>query len=288
MHISGFQRRLRRCWILLVRVELPRGVGAAAVAALFLGTLVYGVVKGEHAPEIVALLEDTRDQASNALGFRIADLTVTGHNQLTKEEVLASAQVTGRSSLLFLDAEATRERLKANPWIADATVRKLLPGQLQIEIKEREPFALWQKDRRVSVIAGDGTVLEGFVTPQLLTLPLVVGQGAETRAKDFLALLDRFPALREQVRASILVGERRWNLRLTNGTDVRLPEGDAGRALDQLMALERESKILTRDIVAVDLRLPDRVTVRLSDQASQERQEQIRELLKKAKKGGRV
>jgi cell division protein FtsQ len=90
------------------------------------------------------------------------------------------------------------------------------------------------------------------------------------------------------VRASILVGERRWNLRLTNGTDVRLPEGDAGRALDQLMALERAAKILTRDIVAVDLRLPDRVTVRLSDQASQERQEQIRELLKKAKKGGRV
>lgn len=288
MHPSEFQWRLWRCWIRLVRIELPRGVGAATVAALFLGTLAYGIVKGEHGPEIVALLEDTRDQAANALGFRIADLTVAGQNQLTKEEVLASAQVTGRSSLLFLDAEATRERLKANPWIADATVRKLLPGQLQIEIKEREPFALWQKDRRVSVIAGDGTVLEGFVAPQLLTLPLVVGQGAETRAKDFLALLDRFPALREQVQASILVGERRWNLRLTNGTDVRLPEGDAGRALDQLMALERETKILTRDIVAVDLRLPDRVTVRLSDQASEVRQEQIRELLKKSKKGGRV
>ena len=108
--------------------------------------------------------------------------------------MLAAARVTGRSSLLFLDADATRERLKANSWIADATVRKLLPGQLQIEIKEREPFALWQKDRRVSVIADDGTVLEGFVAPQLLTLPLVVGRGAETRAKDFLALLDRFPA----------------------------------------------------------------------------------------------
>ena len=77
---------------------------------------------------IVAFLEDARDQAANAVGFNIADLTVTGQNQLTKEEVLAAARVTGRSSLLFLDADATRERLKANSWIADATVRKLLPG----------------------------------------------------------------------------------------------------------------------------------------------------------------
>jgi len=202
--------------------------------------------------------------------------------------VLASARVTGRSSLLFLDADATRERLKTNSWIADATVRKLLPGQLQIEIKEREPFALWQKDRRVSVIADDGTVLEGFVAPQLLTLPLVVGRGAETRAKHFLELLDRFPAIRDQVLASILVGERRWNLRLRNGLDVRLPETKVAGALEELVTLDREARLLTRDIAVVDMRLSDRVTVRLSEKAAQARQEQLKDLSKKGKKGGRV
>jgi cell division protein FtsQ len=287
MHEAGFQRSLHRWWIRLLRVRAPRGAGATAAVALMLGGLGYGVIKGEHVTEVVAFLEDTRDQAANAVGFNITDLTVTGQNQLTKEEVLAAARVTGRSSLLFLDADATRERLKANSWIADATVRKLLPGQLQIEIKEREPFALWQKDRRVSVIADDGTILEGFVAPQLLTLPLVVGRGAETHAKDFLALLDRFPALRDQVRASILVGERRWNLRLKNGLDVRLPESAVAGALEHLVKLDREAKLLTRDIVLVDMRLADRVTVRLSEKAAQARQEQI-DLAKKAKKGGRV
>jgi cell division protein FtsQ len=287
-HASGFRRRLQRCWIKLLRVRVPSGVGAGAAAVLILSAVGYGLVKGEHVPDIVVSLEDARNQVANAVGFGIADLRVTGHNQLTKEEVLASAQVTGRSSLLFLDVDATRERLKANAWIADATVRKLLPGQLQIEIKEREPFALWQKDQRVSVIADDGTVLEGFVVPQLLTLPLVVGRGAETHAKDFLALLNRFPGIRERVRASILVGERRWNLRLDNGLDIRLPEADVARALDQLLALDRDSQILSRDIAIVDLRLPDRVTVRLSDRAAEQRQEQIKELMKKAKAGGRV
>jgi len=287
MHETDFQRLLHRCWIRLVRFRAPRGTGVTAAIALILGGVCYGVVKGDHVTEVVAFLEDTRDQAANAVGFNIADLTVTGQNQLTKEEVLASARVTGRSSLLFLDADATRERLKANAWIADATVRKLLPGQLQIEIKEREPFALWQKDRRVSVIADDGTVLEGFVAPQLLTLPLVVGRGAETRAKHFLALLDRFPALRDQVRASILVGERRWNLRLKSGLDVRLPETEVAGALEHLMTLDREAKLLTRDIALVDMRLSDRVTVRLSERAALARQE-LRDLAKKAKKGGRV
>jgi cell division protein FtsQ len=287
MHESDFQRLLHRCWIRLLRVRVPRGTGATAAIALILGGLGYGVIKGDHVTDVVAFLEDARDQAANAVGFNITDLTVTGQNQLTKEEVLASARVTGRSSLLFLDADATRERLKANSWIADATVRKLLPGQLQIEIREREPFALWQKDRRVSVIADDGTVLEGFVAPQLLTLPLVVGRGAETRAKHFLALLDRFPALRDQVRASILVGERRWNLRLKSGLDIRLPETEVAGALEHLMNLDREAKLLTRDIALIDMRLSDRVTVRLSEKAAQARQE-LRDLAKKAKKGGRV
>jgi cell division protein FtsQ len=115
----------------------------------------------------------------------------------------------------------------------------------------------------------------------------VVGRGAETRAKHFLALLERFPALRDQVRASILVGERRWNLRLKSGLDIRLPEIEVAGALEHLMTLDREAKLLTRDIALVDMRLSDRVTVRLSEKAAQARQE-LRDLAKKAKKGGRV
>ena len=63
-----------------------------------------------------------------------------------REEILAIAGVTGRSSLLFLDADEARARLQANPWIADATVLKLFPDRLHITVKEREVFALWQKD----------------------------------------------------------------------------------------------------------------------------------------------
>jgi len=98
-------------------------------------------------------------------------------------------------------------------------------------------------------------------------------------------VLARYPALRDSVRASILVAERRWNLKLANGIDIRLPETKLETALDTLVALDRDKKLLTRDITAVDLRLPDRVNVRLSDTAAQARDDALK--IKKPKpKGG--
>jgi cell division protein FtsQ len=271
-------------WSSLINTRWPRGVGVAGTVVVILASLAYGAIKGDHIPSIIAALKDARDGAGNAAGFRIVSVALAGQHHVSREEVLAAAGVSGSTSLLFLDVEQTRERLKTNPWIADATVLKLYPGELQIGIKEREAFALWQKDGQVSVIADDGTVLEPYVSPRLIELPLVVGRGAETRAKEFLALLDRYPALRAFVRAAVLVGERRWNLRLNNGIDVRLPETDIAPALERLVALDKEKNLITRDIVAIDLRLPDRVTVRLSEAAAQARIDAAKDKAKK--KGG--
>jgi len=265
--------------------RLPSGIGIAGSVLLLAGALGYGVVKGQHLPDLVAWFKDARDIAANSVGFRIAAISLTGSKEVSREEILTTAGVTGRASLLFLDADAARTRLMANPWIGDAAVLKLYPDRLQITVTERQAFAIWQKDGRVSVIAADGTVLEPFVERRYVGLPLVVGKGAERSAKDFLAVIDRYPDIRSQLRASILVAERRWNLRLANGIDVRLPETDVVAALDRLVALDRDKKLLTRDITMVDLRLPDRVSVQLSDAAAQARDEAL-QANKKKKKGG--
>ena len=262
----------------------PRGLGLAASALLIAATLGYGTIAGGHIPTLVDWFKDARDAAANAAGFRIAAIALTGPKEVSREEVLALAGVAGRASLLFLDADAARAKLLANPWIADAAVLKLYPDRLQITITERQAFALWQKDGRVSVIAADGTILEPFVEQRYVALPLVVGRGAERAGKNFLAVVERYPDVRAQLRASILVSGRRWNLRLKNGIDVLLPETDVAVALDRLVTLDREKKLLSRDILAVDLRLADRVSVRLSDAAAAAREEALKD--KKKKKAG--
>jgi len=263
--------------------RLPRRFGILATAALLLGSLWLGVVKGNHVDEVVTAFSDARNATANAVGFRITNVAITGRRQLTQDEVLAIGGVTGRSSLLFLDAATVRDRLKASPWIADATVLKLYPGQLHIDITERTAFALWQQDGAVSVIADDGTVLEPWVARRFTSLPLVVGKGAGTRAHDFLMLLAQYPQVRAAVKAIVLVGERRWNLRLADGIDVRLPETAVENALALLAQLDKDEHLFSRDITAIDLRLPDRVAVRLSDDAAKARDEQLKKSAKQRK-----
>ncbi|WP_461349071.1 cell division protein FtsQ/DivIB [Bradyrhizobium sp. USDA 4451] len=272
-------------YILMVERYLPRRIGLVATLALLFGSLGFGIVKGGHVEEFTTALSDTRNALANSAGFRITTVGINGRKQLSQDEVLAIGGVNGRSSLLFLDADTVRAKLKANPWIADATILKLYPGRLQIDIVERTAFALWQQNGRLSVIASDGAVLEPYVTRRFLNLPLVVGKGADTRAQDFLALLDRYPQVRSVTKAAIFVGERRWNLRLKDGLDIRLPENDVGNALAALSKLDKDEKLFSRDIVAVDMRLPDRLIVQLSEEAGKARDELFKDKKSKKKAG---
>jgi|HubBroStandDraft_6_1064221.scaffolds.fasta_scaffold530206_2 cell division protein FtsQ len=271
--------------IMLVERHVPRRAGLAATVLLLLGSAGFGIVRGGHLEEFTAALSDSRNAIANSAGFRITTVAINGRRQLSQDEVLGIGGVNGRSSLLFLDAAAVRDKLKANPWISDATVQKLYPGQLRIDIVERTAFALWQQDGRLSVIADDGAVLEPYVSRRFLTLPLVVGKGAETRARDFLALLARYPQVASVTKAAIFVGERRWNLRLKDGLDIRLPENEVGNALAALSTLDKEDRLFSRDIVAVDMRLPDRLTVQLSDDAAKAREELFKDKKPKKKAG---
>ncbi|MDO9412042.1 MAG: cell division protein FtsQ/DivIB [Pseudolabrys sp.] len=272
----GVVRTVRRWFTTLIELDIPRGLGSSSAALLLLGSVCYGVVKGEHGPDIVANLQNICDDLANAAGFGIAEVALTGEQEITRDDILKTAGITEHTSLLFLDAAQTRARLLTNPWIQEATVLKLYPGRLRIEIKERKAFALWQKDAQNALIATDGTVLSPTIAPRFVNLPRVVGTGAEALSPDMLALVARYPAIAEQVEAAILIAERRWTLILKNGVSVLLPEGEPERALQTLVKLDREKKLLSRDIVLVDMRQTDRVTVRLSDGAFAARDEALK------------
>lgn len=270
--------------VALVERYLPRRVGITMTLLLLIGSCGLGIVKGGHLQDFITAFSDARNAMANSAGFRITSVVINGRKQLSQDEILAIGGVSGRSSLLFLDADDVRDKLKANPWIADATVLKLYPGQLLIEITERKPFALWQEAGRLSVIADDGALLEPYVSRRFLSLPLVVGKGAETQARDFLALLARYPQVNSVTKAAIYVGERRWNLRLKDGLDVRLPEQDVGNALAALSKLDKDDRLFSKDIVAIDMRLSDRLVVQLSDDAAKAREDMFKD--KKKKKAG--
>lgn len=277
---------LRRMTVRLSSSRLGRR-GASLLATLVIGGFTaYGVVLGGHVEEAREFVVDIGDAAANVAGFKVKQVNLSGQNHVTPQEILATAGIKSTTSILFVDADATRAELEALPWIASASVRKIYPDRIDIAIVEREAYALWQINGQIRVIARDGMPIAPYSDdPRYVNLPIVVGEGAQKRVVEIVETLARVPALRDQVRAAILVADRRWTLKLRNGIDVRLPEDGLDKALLQLADLDREKRLLTRDITIVDLRLPDRVVVRLSDAAADARMQMLKAKAK-AKKGG--
>ena len=168
------------------------------------------------------------------------------------------------------------------PLVKQASVRKLYPGQIVIELIERQPAGLWQKDGEVRAIAADGAPIDELHGAEVTDLPFVVGDGANGRLNEFLGLLGSLDELRPKVAAGVLIGGRRWNLHMKSGLDVKLPELDPAAAIKELLRLQRESRVLDRDLVWLDLREPGRVFARLSAEAAAARAEELSHV----KKGG--
>ena len=239
------------------------------LAALFLGAVsLYGAVRGGQYDAFVVDHGAPGDMAAKVLGFDIDLVTIMGSRGLTETEVLAAAGITDRNSLLFLDVAEVRDRLRQIPLIKEVSVRKLYPDRLLIELVERDPFAIWQKEGKLLVVATDGTPIQELTDQRFTDLPFVVGKGANERVAEFLKIIENAGDLRSRIRAGILVGERRWTHKMTNGLDVKLPENDPEAAIVQFARLARDSRLLDKDLVSIDLRVPGRIYARLTEEAA--------------------
>jgi cell division protein FtsQ len=257
----------RRCATFLA---LP-GLGAVLTVGLFAAVGVQGAkINGQYA----AFERDygrPRDLAARALGFGVDAVTIAGQIELGEARILQVAGVNPRQSLLFLDVDDMRKRLMALPLVKNVSVRKLFPDRLVIEVVERQPYGLWQKDGVVSIIAADGAPIDALRDEKFARLPFVVGEGANLRIDEFLSLLNASGDLREKIRAGILVSQRRWTLKMTSGVEVLLPETNARGAVELLARLEQEKNILEKDVVSLDLRVPGKIYVRLTEEAAEAR-----------------
>lgn len=206
-------------------------------------------------------------------GLAIDDVLVTGRAETDAEMLLAALDVRRGMPILALDLPALHERVTALPWVRTARVERRLPGTLYIAIEERRPIGLWQRQGRLSLVDAEGTVILENEVGRFGALPVLVGDDAPARAAEALTMLASEPDLLSRVRALTWVGGRRWTVRLSagNGTaiDVQLPETDAASAWTQLAALERDHGVLGREVMTIDLRIPDQLIVRVPGDAKE-------------------
>ncbi len=196
------------------------------------------------------------------IGFRVNDITVEGRKRTQREDLLAAINVTPNSPIFALDLPRIHARIEALPWIEKAVVLRRLPNIVHITLVERAPFAFYKTGEDIGLIDRHGVTITRHHLAPFSHLPVFSGQGATLRAADFMDMLQGYPVLRNRMVAAHWNSGRRWTLRLDHGGAVHLPAHGVTDALDRLMNLEKERRILAIENQAIDLRMPDRVLLR--------------------------
>lgn len=206
------------------------------------------------AAEIVSMSAD--------VGLRVEDVLVVGRKETERRSLLGALGIDRGAPILGFDVASARQRVEALPWVRTASVERLLPDTILLSVEERRPLALWQNKGEFALIDYEGVVIIRENLSRFSNLLTVVGEDAPAHAASLLEMLGSQPELMKQVKAAVRVGGRRWNLRMKDEIDVRLPEQGAATAWLRLAEYERDHRVLERDVDVVDLRVPDRLIVR--------------------------
>ena len=232
---------------------------APAAPALALGLTLATGGRGERAGHAIAAAINGR---FGQAGFRLRAVQVAGASPMATADIVKAAQVYKDQPLLGLDLETLRKRVERVGWVKQARVVRLLPDTLVIAVVERRQLAVWQHNGHSWLIDDHGQVIPEADAGRFQTLPLVVGEGGAAHAPEILPILAQRPRLMEKMDALVRVDDRRWDLRMKDGSLIQLPAVGEEDALMQLERLDQRSRILELGFERIDLRNPDVVAVR--------------------------
>lgn len=198
-------------------------------------------------------------------GFVVRQVEISGTVNQPRLSIYREILSGGSDSMMLLDLPAIRERLRALPWVIDASIARHWPDRLEIQIVERKPAAVWQNEGSLTLIDRKGEPLPSDELERFVDLPQIVGPTAWREAAFFLKLMASEPDLADELRAATWVGDRRWDLLMKSGETLSLPEGPAAAAaLRRFAAMNRETPLLGRGFERFDMRIPDKMVVRVS------------------------
>ncbi|QDH74066.1 cell division protein FtsQ/DivIB [Brevundimonas sp. M20] len=238
----------------------------AVVISIAAGVLLLGGVlaTGARADRIGASVGRGIDGLTVGMGFKLDKVFIEGESAEATVAIQRAVQLAPGQPITSIDLDAVRQRVEGVGWVKSARVVRLLPNTLIVHVVEHDRLAIWQVAGRNQVIDGQGRVIQGADAGRYPGLPLVVGVGAEQAAAEILPLVAQRPRLMSRVEALVRVDERRWDLRLKDGSLIQLPALNQDAALIQLDEMDQRRRLLELGFARIDLRTPEEVAVRPS------------------------
>jgi cell division protein FtsQ len=243
--------------------RLAMTAAAVAVVAVFVGVTNW-IIRADIPGRIAASVNEATKSATLGMGFAVREVYVADRGETPQDELLKALGTRIGDPILYFDAAAARRRLMEIGWIEDARIERRLPDRIIVVLKERTPIAIWQHQRKFLLVDRTGTVIGPKERGAFSNLKIIIGEDAPKHAAELMAMLDLEPAMMERVTHATWVSDRQWTIRIENAIDVKLPADSPEAAWQKLVDMERDYRVLKRDISSVDLRVPDKISVRVN------------------------
>ena len=242
----------------------PRTALIVAASVVAIG-LVAALATDHRGGNLVGGAVAAMDRQLGAMGLKVRTLTIQGASPMAQPDIIRASQLYKDQPILSVDLEALRKSIEQVGWVKQASVVRLLPDTIVIAVTQRQTLAVWQHGGKAEVIDPDGRAIPEADAGRFADLPLVVGEGAAENAGAILPLVRTRPRLMERLEALVRVDDRRWDLRMKDGSLIQLPATGEDSALIQLDQLDQKSRILELGFARIDRRDPELVAVRPRD-----------------------
>ena len=230
-------------------------------------------IKDELVSKQIDIIKNNFYNFTSQHGFLIDDILIDGRNRTSKEEIFQAVNINRSDNVIKVDLTTIKNNLEALPWVQNATIKRtFFPNLIHISIKEKNVRAVWQHQEKFYPIDSEGNIINAdFRTHEPVLL--IVGNKAPENLKGLLnSIYNSDKKYYQRIKVANFISERRWDLILDdieNGITIKLPEKEPQEAWKKLLKLNETKGLLKRKLTIIDLRLPDKIIVKLRKSSSE-------------------
>ena len=262
---SIWSYRFQRLWLTpffrrLVRVGVP-----AFFAIVALG---WFISDEEQVQSMSDSLAEMRREIEGRPEFLVNVMGIEGTSPDLAENIRTVLSIDFPVSSFDLNLVEMKQRIEEIPAVLHSELRVQSGGYLSVVVEERVPLLIWQRRDAIVLLDREGEFVaditeRGFDEP----MPMVAGEGADLAVEEALALFAAAAPISERLQGLVRMGERRWDVVMSDGLRILLPEEDPVRTLDRVLALHDMQDVLDRDVLRIDMRHPERPSLQLTPDA---------------------
>ena len=198
--------------------------------------------------------------------FQIKNVIIEGSEKSNISEI--ENNVTEfKGNLIGLNFNSIKEIVESSEWVKRASIKKVLPSTLKINVTENDPYAIYFQEGKSFLIDLDGSIItEINLNNYEDDLLFVRGENSPELLEQLIRDISiAFPNLTQTLEEVEFIEKRRWNLKLNNKLLVKLPDENIQQSLKNLKQLFEEQEVMESNIIEIDLRIQGRATLKVLD-----------------------